>query len=37
MKFLRHENGLDVYLNQLTGKEVYMGRTADVNDNPPAD
>jgi len=29
MKFLRHQNGLDVYLNQLTGKEVYMGRTAN--------
>ena len=36
MKFLRHENGLDVFLNQLTGKEVYMGRTADVNDKTPA-
>jgi len=29
MKFLRHENGLDVYLNQLTGKEVYVGRTGE--------
>lgn len=28
LKFLRHENGLDVYLNELTGKEVYVGRTA---------
>jgi hypothetical protein len=27
MKFLRHEKGLDVYLNQLTGKEVFIGRT----------
>ena len=29
MKFLRHENGLDVYLNPLTGKEMYVGRTGD--------
>jgi hypothetical protein len=27
LKFLRHENGLDVYLDQSTGKEVYVGRT----------
>jgi len=27
LRFLRHENGLDVYLNVLTGKEVYVGRT----------
>lgn len=27
MKFLRHENGVDVYLNLLTGEEVYAGRT----------
>jgi hypothetical protein len=27
MKFLRHENGLDVYLNPITGKEMYVGRT----------
>ena len=26
LKFLRQENGLDVYLNELTGKEVYVGR-----------
>jgi hypothetical protein len=26
LKFLRHENGLDIYLNLLTGKEVYTGR-----------
>lgn len=25
--FLRHENGLDVYLNTLTGEEVYVGRS----------
>lgn len=29
MKYLRHENGLDVYLNPLTGKEVYIGRTGE--------
>ena len=29
MKFLRHENGLDVYLNPITGKEVYVGRTGE--------
>ncbi len=28
LKFLRHENGLDVYLNSITGKEVYIGRTS---------
>ena len=27
MKYLRHENGLDVYLNPITGEEVYVGRT----------
>lgn len=27
MKFLRHENGVDVYLNLLTGEEVFAGRT----------
>jgi hypothetical protein len=27
LKFLRHENGLDVYLNLLTGEEVFQGRT----------
>lgn len=26
MKFLRHENGMDVYLDRSTGKEVYVGR-----------
>lgn len=25
-RFLRHENGLDVYLSELTGDEVYVGR-----------
>ncbi len=29
MKFLRHEKGLDVYLNSLTGKEVYIARTGE--------
>ncbi|MGD0332170.1 MAG: hypothetical protein ABSA90_02815 [Xanthobacteraceae bacterium] len=26
LKFLRHENGLDVYRNNLTGQEVFIGR-----------
>lgn len=26
LEFLRHENGLDVYLDLSTGKEVYLGR-----------
>jgi hypothetical protein len=29
MRFLRHENGLDVYFNELSGKEVYVGRASD--------
>ena len=29
MKYLRHENGLDVYLNTVTGKEEYVGRTGE--------
>ncbi len=29
LKFLRHEDGMDVYLNILTGKEVYLGRTGE--------
>jgi hypothetical protein len=28
MDFLRHENGLDVYRDLRTGKEVYVGRTS---------
>lgn len=32
LKFLRHENGLDVYLNSLTGKKVYIGRTSEKRD-----
>ena len=27
LEFLRHENGNDVFLNKVTGDEVYMGRT----------
>lgn len=27
LEFLRSENGVDVYLNKTTGKEVYTGRT----------
>lgn len=30
LKFLRHEGNLDVYLNMLTGKEVYVGRTGSL-------
>lgn len=30
LKFLRHENGLDIYINSITGKEVYIGRTSDT-------
>jgi len=26
LKFLRHQDGLDVYFNLLTGTEVYIGR-----------
>lgn len=26
-KFLRHQGGLDVYLNTVTGKKVFIGRT----------
>jgi hypothetical protein len=31
LEFLRHEAGLDVYLNKVTGKEVYLGRTTPPN------
>ncbi len=35
-KFLRHENGLDIYLSELSGKEVYVGRTGkSVNHSCP--
>ena len=30
LKYLRHENGLDVYLNTVTGQEVYIGRTGET-------
>jgi hypothetical protein len=30
LKFLRHERGLDVYLNEVTGKEVFVGRSATI-------
>jgi hypothetical protein len=26
LKFLRHQDGLDVYLDLSTGKEVFVGR-----------
>jgi len=29
LKYLRHENGLDIYLNPVTGEEVYVGRTGE--------
>jgi len=29
MKYLRHENGLDVYLNLITGQIMYVGRTGN--------
>ena len=29
LKYLRHENGTDVYLNPVTGEEVYVGRTGE--------
>ena len=29
MKYLRHEKGLDVYLNPITGKETYVARTGE--------
>ena len=28
LKFLRHQNGVDVYLNEVTGEEVFVGRTS---------
>jgi len=30
LKYLRHENGLDVYLNPATEEEVYVGRTGET-------
>lgn len=29
LRFLRREGGLDVYFNELTGDEVFVGRTAE--------
>lgn len=29
LTFLRHEDGTDVYMNDLTGREVYIGRTSE--------
>lgn len=29
LTFLRHQDGLDVYLNKLTGEEVFIGRTGE--------
>ena len=29
LTYLRHENGLDVYLNSVTREEVYIGRTGE--------
>ena len=28
LKFLRHKNGLDVHRNDLTGREIFIGRSA---------
>ena len=28
LTFLRHDEGLDVYRNEVTGREVYLGRTS---------
>lgn len=29
LSYLRHENGLDVYLSSVTGEEVYVGRAGE--------
>lgn len=29
MTFLRHEDGFDVYRNEMTGQEMYVGRTSN--------
>ncbi len=34
LRFLRHENGLDVFWSDLAGKEVFIGRTGGVADDP---
>jgi hypothetical protein len=36
LRFLRHEEGMDVFLNLVTGREVYMGRTTQDHDAEPA-
>jgi hypothetical protein len=33
LRFLRREGGLDVYFNELTGEEVFVGRTAKSSGN----
>ena len=33
MRFLRHENGKDVYLHVPTGGEVFLGRTGKISGN----
>lgn len=30
LMFLRHENGLDICLNEVTGTEVFIGRTGQI-------
>ena len=32
--FVRHENGLNVYLNRLTGKEVFVAGNRPTDDRP---
>lgn len=36
MEFRRHENGLDVYMDLRTGKEMFVGRPAISGDSKPA-
>lgn len=33
LKFLRHDDGVEVYLSELTGEEVYIGRTTNNANN----
>ena len=35
LQFLRHENGLEVFLNLMTGKEVYLGREGKIPPSSP--
>jgi hypothetical protein len=37
LEFLRHERGVDVYLNRVTGKEVYVGRASGITPPPGSD